>query len=88
MLLEHAQVPAMPAGVENTAGELKQEGGQAITSQRCSPRGVVGESCPFSVPSGFSTWSKSFHRCGALWPMCTGRGLGSGVSHAALAGNP
>lgn len=26
MLLEDAQVPAMPAGAENTAGELKQEG--------------------------------------------------------------
>lgn len=78
MLLEHAQVPAMPAGVENMAGELKQEGDRPPHPRDADP-GVWWVSPAHSVPpSGFSTWSKPSHGRGAPCPLCTGRGLGSG----------
>lgn len=70
---------------------IKAGVGEATTSQRCSPRGVVGESCLSCAPSGFSTLSRpcqKVHRGVWDWcePHCWGRessGCGEwSVSHS------
>lgn len=80
MLLEDAQVAAMPAGVENTAGELKQEGERPPHPRDAHP-GVWWVSPARPVPT------VAFPPCPNPVRGCTER-FGSGVSHIAGAGNP